>query len=424
MNLHKFIILSLIVLLGYSCSSDDDGGGDPVINSVVLTSPGDGLRPVSTLPELTWETYEAEGSVTYTVFLGTSATMLNEFSTDITATSLTITATEALDLETVYFWKVNAYVDGELIAESEVRNFTTETVAPVLLTETAAYSARKGAGMAVFNDKMWVIGGRNEADTPLDDIWSSTNGTNWTNEGSLSFGAIYGHKLIAFNGKLWIYGGIVAGVLSNAIYSSSDGVIWDIETGTTPFTQYQSSRFTVFEDRIYRIAGYDASVEDLSEERNVYSSADGLNWTLETENHRFETKFGFLVETFNNSIYGIEPNPSTDIAEINIRSSNDGVNWSATTTFATNERGITSIGSVVYNNKLILMTTPEGGGITSATFFESINGEDWIPATSIASVPLQAIYFELLNLNGQLFAVGGAQRSNFSVANNTVWSLN
>lgn len=410
--------------VGDDDDDNDDDEGEITVGTLTTLSPSNNEKPVSKTPTIVWEEYDGEHTVTYSVFLGTSEDGLAEFASGLDMPTFDIEETDPLELNTDYYWQVIAVEDGTILAESEVQLFTTETIFATLITEDAAYGSRKGAAVEVFNEKIWLIGGRDETDTPLPDIWSSADGENWTFEGNLSFGAIYGHELISFNGRLWIYGGSSEGILSNKIFSSEDGITWVEETETTPFTQYQSSRFAVLGNQIFRIAGYRGDVEELSPERNVYSSSDGLNWVLETENHGFESKYGFRIESLNDILYCFEPDPDSDIEAISTRTSSDGVNWSDPVVSNIRERGINSVSTVVFDDRIILMTTPVDGPNSYSTFYISQNGEDWELATTIDSFPIQAILFTLVNLNGNLFAIGGTQRSNFSSTDNTVWKLN
>lgn len=427
------IVCFTLWLLG--CSSDDNGngkivddddgiGGETPIETLVTLSPANNESPVSKTPTISWENYDSDQPITYSLFLGTSENTLTEMESGLTATSYDIGIANALDLNTEYFWQITAYEDGETVAESEVQTFTTELIFPSLITEDATYGARKATGVEVFDDKIWVIGGRNEADIPLTDIWSSDDGENWTLEGDFPFGGIYGHELIVFNGKLWIYGGVSEGFLSTKIFSSEDGIAWEEETEIAPFVQYQSSKFEVLGNKIFRIAGYSGDIDDLSPERYVYSSMDGLNWNLEIENHGFDTKYSFQLESLNENLYSFEPNPELDIEEISTRTSTDGVNWSSPAVSEIRERGINSVRTVILDGKIILMTTPVDGPNNSSTFYESPNGEDWVATTTVDSVPIRAIFYTLVNLNGEVFAIGGTQRSSFSTTNNTVWKLN
>lgn len=405
---------------------DDDSDDDEeeiIIGTLTNLTPTNNERPVSKTPSMSWEEYDGEQAVTYSILLGTSEDGLTEFVSGLDTPTFNIEEMDALELNTDYYWQVIADSNGTTLAESEVQLFTTEAIFATLITEDAAYGSRKATAVKVFNDKIWVIAGRDDTNTSLTDIWSSVDGENWTLEGNLSFG-IYGHELISFNGKLWIYGGVIDGFQSTKIFSSEDGITWVEEVETTPFYQYDYSKFTVLGDQIFRIAGYSGDIDELSPERNVYSSTDGLNWVLEIENHGFESKYSFQIESLNDIIYSIEPNPDSDIESISTRTSTDGATWTAPVVSGIRERGNNSLRTVLFDNRIILMTTPEDGPNNDSTFYISPNGEDWELATTTDSYPIRAIFFSLVNLNGELFAIGGTQRSGFSLTDNTVWKLN
>src|SRR5579871_4280549 len=61
------------------------------------------------------------------------------------------------------------------------------------VTDQAAYAPRDGAGALVFQNKMWLIGGWNPGDKKFfpricnNEVWSSTNGADWTLEKPNSF---------------------------------------------------------------------------------------------------------------------------------------------------------------------------------------------------------------------------------------------
>ncbi len=418
MKLKNILSSTFCFIILLSCSNDDNNNSGEVsqLENLVLSSPSEGESPVDNTAEFSWQAYTADGTVTYSLFLGTTSGNLSETASDLSNAEFSISESNALDLETTYFWQVVAYEDGIAVAESEVQSFTVETISHVLITENADYGPRKAAGIAVFNDKIWVIGGTDEGDNSLNDIWSSTDGENWINEGNFPV-AIYGPKVIEFKGKLWVYGGVVLPLLSRAIYSSADGINWIEETETTPFLDESPGRLVVLNEKIYRIGGS----FDFLDPKSVYSSSDGLNWSLETENHGMDTGNRFFVESLNNLLYSIEPNPDLDIKEINVRTSVNGVDWNSIGIFQTNERGNITIKTIVYNNSIILMSPPDGGPNSYSTFHQTFNGRDWQAVHSETPMPSSAFNFELVNLNGDLFAIGGVGIGN---TYNTVWKLN
>ncbi|MCH9705315.1 MAG: hypothetical protein K0U15_04225, partial [Proteobacteria bacterium] len=111
-----------------------------------------------------------------------------------------------------------------------------------------AFPPRNHHGAVVYDNKLWVVGGRSNADSIYNnttantyaDVWSSTNGRDWVLVSEGQFSGVYGHGLFLYdhqlgNGiELVVYGGIVtnanaaynsAGV-SNQNWHSKDGVNW------------------------------------------------------------------------------------------------------------------------------------------------------------------------------------------------------
>ena len=95
-------------------------------------------------------------------------------------------------------------------------------------TLTTAFSTRLGHAGVVFKNKMWILGGRSENNF-LNDVYSSSDGTNWTQESSsTSWSGRYGHSAVVYSDKIWIIGGDngTSGNL-NEVWNSSDGINWN-----------------------------------------------------------------------------------------------------------------------------------------------------------------------------------------------------
>lgn len=132
------------------------------------------------------------------------------------------------------------------LGPSQKRKYTWEKVA-----QEAPFGPRDGAGGLVFDNKMWLIGGWNEDRFPsvtANDVWSSTDGANWTQEKPNTFlkadtfdrakdweGRHFAGYHV-FDGKMWIVGGdAVQGRYQTDVWSSPDGRKWtrhDIHTST------------------------------------------------------------------------------------------------------------------------------------------------------------------------------------------------
>src|SRR6185503_17526064 len=101
------------------------------------------------------------------------------------------------------------------------------------------FGKRGAHGCIVFHGKMWVVGGSNYTGV-LNDIWSSPDGIHWNLEAAhAAFSPRWGFSLAVFNDKLWLIGGSAAPFQSNNLLNdvwwTSDGVAWQ-QSSAAPFS--------------------------------------------------------------------------------------------------------------------------------------------------------------------------------------------
>ena len=381
----RFYTLLVLVIICTGCNSDDNGGTPPNVENLPpmafdLLRVTDTSTNVDVLSEFTWETATdpEDDPVTYTLFLSTNSNPETVISTDISSTSFTLT--ERLELNTTYYWKVRATDNNNNTTDSNTFSFTTRNLNSRALTLNANFPPRVLFGTSVFQDKIWVIGGRvrdgdvieNRNDiwssedgvtwalevdeapftprngfksvvfqnklwviggfdiTTQNDVWSSENGIDWTLETEeANFPGLADHALVEFDNRLWIIGGISGFSLQNKVWSSGDGVNW-VEEVTAPF----STRITaaaVFDGKLWVISGSQVTSTDLSD---VWSSTNGVDWTLKIENAPFLPKSLHTVESFSNHLWVLageseSPNPEeSDFVSNTVWGSMDGTEWS------------------------------------------------------------------------------------------------
>ena len=78
------------------------------------------------------------------------------------------------------------------------------------VTASATFPIRWGHSSVVFDNKIWVIGGRRTssgAENRVNDMWSSSDGTNWVETTHTDFSARSAHSSVVFNNKIWVIGG-------------------------------------------------------------------------------------------------------------------------------------------------------------------------------------------------------------------------
>ncbi|MFP6789949.1 MAG: OmpA family protein [Thalassolituus sp.] len=320
-------------------------------------------------------------------------------------------------------------------------------------TASAAFSARYGHRVVVFPDpvtgkkKLWLIGGFDSSYIYKNDIWSSADGVNWTEEtASAAFSARQSHQVVVFpdpvtgEDKLWLIGGD-NGNDENDVWSSADGVNWTEETASAAFSARYEHQVVVFPDpssgidKLWLIGGYSNASRGPGLFRNdVWSSADGVNWTEDTVSAAFSARDRHQVVVFSDPDsgkkklwliggYDLDRSFKNDVW-----SSADGVNWTEETASAVfSRRGVHQVvvfpDPVTGQDKLWLIGGYEGSGNYRNDVWSSTDGKDWRLAF-YASVTFTPTYFDVtahisggngaVNTASQTIVAGGKARFEFT----------
>jgi len=113
-------------------------------------------------------------TVSYDLYIGENPNPTTLFEGDITTTNYQLQ--DRLSIVTDYYWKVIAKDNnGSNTTSDDTFNFTTRNLnfptTPV--TANAAFSERNSHTTAVFDNKLWVIGGFNESNFMAhNDVWA------------------------------------------------------------------------------------------------------------------------------------------------------------------------------------------------------------------------------------------------------------
>ncbi len=150
--------------------------------------------------------------------------------------------------------------------------------------DLAKLPIRKSHTSVVFEDRIWVLGGSDGDDDATNNIYSSTDGRDWTPAATPSWPARVGHTSVVFDDKIWVLGGSDPD-RSNAkddIWSSSDGVSWTILPSSERWTARAFHKSFVHDDKLWVVGGYGegAVKEDIW---SLASSIDGsyVDWVQE-----------------------------------------------------------------------------------------------------------------------------------------------
>lgn len=244
---------------------------------------------------------------------------------------------------------------------------------------------------------------------------------NWTKvTASTDYGSRYDYGTVTFHDRLWVIGGHIQngylwGCSGNAtcdmndVWSSADGKTWELETDNAGFSPRSGSGVVVFHDRLWVIGG--------SETNDVWSSTDGKTWTCETKYAGFSPRSDMGVAVFRNQIWIIAGGTFGNLKN-DVWSSVDGKTW-AEITNSTEFSPRYGKGVAVFDNKLFIIggvgdseyTDPatdytyinEGG---SKDVWSSLEGKNWTLVT--ADAPFKYQEFTPVTTSGnRIWIVGG-----------------
>lgn len=197
-----------------------------------------------------------------------------------------------------------------------------------------------GASAIVYKGKIFVVGGTTNGAVYLDDVYSSSDGVNWTVVTSAAaFGGLSVPQLIVYNNYLWLVYGY-NGANLNGIWRTSDGATWTSVQATPAFTADMTAGYggVMFNNAMAVVAGTAGGTPT----NKVYTSTDGVTWTAAT-----------LTSTFTARFYPVVLNNSGVLVVVGGRDAGGGfndVNSSINTTAWTQNQSSTNIPTTVWTS--------------------------------------------------------------------------
>lgn len=205
------------------------------------------------------------------------------------------------------------------------------------VVEQAPWTHADLSTMLVFKDRMWLMagwhGGRSQEASPSNEVWSSVDGAVWERATpAAQWGARLGAAGVVFKDKMWILGGAAryfdgSKYLLNDVWASGDGKNWTQVSEHAPWSPRAYHAALVFNDRIWVFGGGNYRPDHLAF-NDVWSSADGLNWTQVTGHAPWPGRIWFSAVVYRDRMWllgGWSDNPSKNWNDV--WSTADGKTW-------------------------------------------------------------------------------------------------
>ena len=330
--------------------------------------------------------------------------ILSQYYVAITATN---TGNETTPLSKVYL--VNNIVTGdpdpstwhEIIADTD--------------DSPAHWEGRSTHGSLVFQDKMWLIGGRTASENHIAEVWSSTDGYNWTEvTPSAAFGARKEFVSMVHDGKMWVLGGEIEGnLLANDVWYSSDGATWHEATPAASWHVRDYFGGVAFasgatgSDEMWVLGHYTGDARGIPGVEDHHYSTDGSTWSSVSVSGLPPSSF-FPAITFNNVILIVGGYFYTNSAwsESNtIYSSTDGVNWAELSVSGSIWDARRLHTTLVYDDKLWILAGYSG--YNRDDYWYSPDGTQWHEVMASGSKWEARQVHTSVNYAGRMWMLGG-----------------
>jgi hypothetical protein len=202
------------------------------------------------------------------------------------------------------------------------------------------WEGRHTAGYAVFQDKLWIVGGDVNQGHYHFDVWNSADGKTWAqvNQGRpVPWGSRALHHTLVFQDKLWVLGGQTIPTFAPAeeafhrdVWNSTDGRAWQRVAPEGPCWSARGmiGGSAVFRGRMWVLGGgtYDTpKVPKRNFYNDVWSSADGARWTRHVEFAPWDARQYHDVAVFDDRLWVLEGYAGQNRKDVWY--SADGVNW-------------------------------------------------------------------------------------------------
>lgn len=276
-------------------------------------------------------------------------------------------------------------------------------------TQVAAgthFSARSSAGVAVYNNKLWVIGGSSAESSTDNDVWSSTDGVTWVEEGTIPTGQQI-QMMTVYDNKMWITGGYNAVSLGEALYSTN-GTSWDSSNNNAALAHYGSMGLS-YNGSFYVLGG--VGVSDVHR-LNVTGGA----WSLSIQSTVFSARANLGGTVYNNKMW-ISGGAGTTTGDVWY--SSDGITWVEATAGSSNKFSKReSHMMITYDNKMFVIGGSDpSSGTRNNEVWSSTDGVNWTQLTTYGSMFSARNGHRGAIFNNRIYSIGGNTGSNV----NEIW---
>jgi len=265
----------------------------------------------------------------------------------------------------------------------------------------------------VFDDKLWQMGGGSSFSVPFNDVYSSTDGSNYNFVGTAQWSNRLGHSTVVLDDKMWVIGGFFFNNPDfnafNDVWNSTDGAIWTEILADAPWTNRAGHTAVVFNDKIWVMGGLggfglpEAETNIFPFIDDIWSSSNGLDWIEELAGAHWAARWNHASAVFKGRMYVIGGSSTPTSVTDEVWCSLDGVTWTQTLAPPWPDRANHSI--VVASGNMWIIGGENASGTLNDVWFTS-DGLNWTEATANADWTPRSGHSSAVFL-GKIWNLGG-----------------
>jgi hypothetical protein len=165
-----------------------------------------------------------------------------------------------------------------------------------------------------------LVGGRSD-----NAILQSDDGNNWAQVDVAAFPARNDAGGGSLGGKLFIMGGTSGTRSFNDVWSSSDGIAWTLVTDGAQWPMRSAFGCVVFKGKLWVLGGLDQNLQPLGD---VWSSSDGATWAPVTAaGARWSARSSPAMGVFRDRLWLFGGRPAAGTVAGDLWASDDGMTW-------------------------------------------------------------------------------------------------
>jgi PKD repeat protein len=275
------------------------------------------------------------------------------------------------------------------------------------VVESASWDSRRLHRCVYANGYVYLCGGvQDSTSTYYNDVWRSVDGITWTRlTANAGWSQRSGHGFIYFGGKLWVIGGAyydgVNTTFYNDVWSSVDGTTWTEEAAGSPWNERHEFALCEHGSSMWLVGGYNDSVGTYND---VWVTSDGINWTNKANMPNYERELAAI--SFLGKLFILGGDPFTN----NVYSTTDGSSWSYEGPAAWSARREHQVMRIDSESKLIVVGGTNQAGETLNDVWVSSDGSLWEEVVQTNLFPARYDY-AFANSQTRAYLIGGSDES-------------